>query len=142
VRQAGLAGGAEIQEADMPEHGPQDHGTPALEAQERPAPHHHAHGPTGPGTVLLELGENTGALLLDVPADLNGHEIEISPAGEPGQARTHSQVRERPTPSGVRYAALYEGVPAGVYTVWRDASTAALTVTVTGAQVTTCRWPG
>lgn len=125
----------------MPEHGPHDHRTQLHGTQEHPAPQHHAHGPTGPGTVLLELGANTGALLLDVPAGLNGREIEISLGGAP-KARTHAQVRERPAPSGLRYCALYEGLRAGVYTVWRDARTAALTVTVTGGQVTTCRWPG
>lgn len=115
---------------------------PQHDAHEHRTRQHHAYGPTGPGTVLLELGANTGALLLDVPAALNGREIEISPAGPAGQARRHAQVRERPAPSGLRYCALYEGVPAGVCTVWRDAGTAALTVTVTGGQVTVCRWPG
>jgi 16S rRNA A1518/A1519 N6-dimethyltransferase RsmA/KsgA/DIM1 with predicted DNA glycosylase/AP lyase activity len=39
------------------------------------------HGPTGPGTVVLEIGPGVGALILHTPAELNGHEIEISPTG-------------------------------------------------------------
>ena len=39
----------------------------------------HAYGPTGAGTVMLDLGPDTGALVLYTPAYLAGREIEISP---------------------------------------------------------------
>jgi hypothetical protein len=51
-------------------------------------------------------------------------------------------VRERRTGAGVSYAAVYPGLRADEYTVWRDASTAAGTVTIAGGQVTRYRWPG
>jgi hypothetical protein len=35
-------------------------------------------GPSGPGTVVLELGADVGALVLHTPAELDGREIEIS----------------------------------------------------------------
>ena len=35
-------------------------------------------GPSGPGTVVLELGADVGALVLLTPAELDGREIEIS----------------------------------------------------------------
>ena len=38
-----------------------------------------AAGPSGPGTVVLELGADVGALVLYAPADLDGREIDISP---------------------------------------------------------------
>ena len=38
-------------------------------------------GPSGPGSVVLEIGEGIGALVLDAPAGLIGREIEISPSG-------------------------------------------------------------
>jgi hypothetical protein len=95
---------------------------------------HHAAGATGAGSVVLELGGDVGVLLIAAPASLLGHEIEISPAGDPG-ARTHSMVRERVTAAGTSHAAVYPGVPAGQYTVWRDAGTPAGTVTVAGGQV-------
>ena len=43
-----------------------------------------AAGPSGPGTVVLELGAGVGALVLYTSAELDGREIEIS-RGEPGR---------------------------------------------------------
>jgi hypothetical protein len=104
----------------------------------------HTHGPTGPGTVIMELGADIGALILYTPADLDGAEIEISrPAdpADPAARRTHSQVRQRPVAGVTRYAAVYSSLPAGQYTIWRDEDRPAATVTVTGGQITSCRWP-
>ncbi len=98
-------------------------------------------GPSGPGTVLLDLGPGAGALVLRTGPDANGREIEISPAGCPSGHRTHSQVRAREVPSGTQYAAVYPGLPAGDYTVWLDARTPASEVTVAEAAVTTAWWP-
>jgi len=97
--------------------------------------------PSGTGTVLLDIGADTGALILHAPAELNGVEIEISPNGAAGAPRTHSRVRERRVGTGVRYAAVYPAVPSGTYTVWRDSVTPAATVTIAGGSVTSCRWP-
>jgi len=99
------------------------------------------YGPTEAGTVLLELGAEVGALILHVPQELNGHEIDISRAGAPDAPRTHAQVRERPSGRGTVYSALYPGLAAGSYAVWRDEATVAATVTVTGGQVASCTWP-
>lgn len=97
--------------------------------------------PSGVGTVVLDIGGDTGALILHAPAELNGVEIEISPNGVREAARTHSRVRERRVGSAVRYAAVYPAVPAGCYTIWRDAATPAATVTVTGGSIASCQWP-
>jgi hypothetical protein len=99
----------------------------------------HRYGPTSAGTVLLDLGAETGALVLYTPAALAGAEIEISP-DTPGAARTHAAVRARPGPRGTRYAAVYDGLAAGGYTIWRDHDTAAGTVTIHGGQVTSHHW--
>jgi hypothetical protein len=96
-------------------------------------------GPSGPGTVVMELGASVGALILYTPADLDGEEIEIS---RDGNARTHSRVRPRHLPGLTRYAAVYPGLPAGRYTIWRDEHTPAAAVTVAGGQVSSCHWPG
>lgn len=96
--------------------------------------HHHAYGATGPGSVVLELGGEVGVLVIHTPAARHGEEIEISPVA--GGPRTHSMVRERALPDRISYAALYPGVPAGDYTVWRDHDTPAGTVTITGGRVT------
>jgi len=97
--------------------------------------------PSGIGTVLLDIGADTGALILHAPAELNGVEIEISPDGVRNAARTHSRVRERRVGSAVGHAAVYPAVPAGSYTIWRDAASPAATVTITGGSVTSSRWP-
>jgi hypothetical protein len=97
--------------------------------------------PSGPGTVVLNLGAGTGALILHTPASMNGDEIEISRSGPPAAVRTHSQVRERRTSTSVRYAAVYPDLPAGDYTVWLDAVTPAGTVTIAGGSVTSFHWP-
>jgi len=99
-------------------------------------------GPSGPGTVVLNLGAGVGALVLFTPADLDGAEIEISRVDDPGTRRTHSQVRPRRLPGQTRYAAVYQDLTAGPYTIWRDQDTPAAAVTVAGGQVTSCHWPG
>ena len=100
-----------------------------------------AAGPSGPGTVVLELGAGIGALILYTPADLDGAEIEISRDDDPGARRTHSQVRQRPMATATAYAAVYPSLAVGQYTVWRDEHSLAATATVTGGQVTSCHWP-
>jgi len=99
--------------------------------------------PSFSGSVVLDFGPGTGALVLHTPPEFDSMEIEISRiAGGVPSARTHSCVRQRHTPGGVQYAAVYPGLAAGDYVVWRDASTSAMIVTVAGGRVTTACWPG
>jgi hypothetical protein len=100
-------------------------------------------GPSSAGSVVLELGDAVGVLVLEATVELNGKEIEISPVdGAHGHAhRTHSMVRERGTAAGKSYAAVYPGLAVGTYTVWRDRDTPAGTVTIDGGRVTRYRWP-
>jgi hypothetical protein len=97
-------------------------------------------GPSGPGTVVLELGAGVGALVLYTPAELDGREIEIS-RDEPGASRTHSQVRPRHMATGTRYAAVYPDLAAGPYTIWADEQSTAGRVVITGGLVTNWSWP-
>jgi hypothetical protein len=102
-------------------------------------------GPSTSGSVVLELGPGIGALVLHTPPELDGAEIEISPVGQPEDPsghRTHSQVRQRITPGGTQFAAVYPGLAIGDYTVWRDKNTPALTVTIESGKVTSAKWPG
>jgi hypothetical protein len=116
-------------------------------------------GPSSAGSVVLELGDTVGVLVLEAPAEMIGWEIEISPvdgtpdrqhdhdhAHDGGHAhahdhRTHSMVRERGTAAGTSYAAVYPGLAVGTYTVWRDRDTPVGTVTIDGGRVTRYRWP-
>jgi hypothetical protein len=107
---------------------------------------HHAAGPSRPGSVILDLGPGTGALVLYTGPDLAGAEIQISPQALPAR-RTHAQVRQRHgqprdrSDAHIRYAAVFPALPAGRYTIWHDADTPAGTLTITGGQVTERHWP-
>ena len=99
-------------------------------------------GPSGPGSVVLELGHDVGALVLETSAALLGQETEISPVGGAMAAgRTHSVVRERRTAEGTSYAAVYPGLAAGRYVIWRHMDTPVGEVTIDGGRVTRFRWP-
>jgi hypothetical protein len=102
----------------------------------------HNHGPSAVGSVVLNLGGDIGALIIQAEADLLGVEIDISPLDGTGPTlRTHSMVRERQTVPQPRYDAVYPDLPAGRYTIWHDAHTPAGTVTITGGQITTFQHP-
>ena len=54
----------------------------------------------------------------------------------------HVAVIARPIVGGTEYSAVYPGLRQGRYDLWlRPDEPTALTITVTGAQVTTVRWP-
>ena len=53
-------------------------------------------GPSHAGSVVLDIGGDTGALILHAPAEMLGREIDVTPAGAPDAHGTHSLVR-RPT---------------------------------------------
>lgn len=98
----------------------------------------HAYGPSETGSVVLDLGGDTGALIIYTGRDLHGREIEISRADTP---RTHSAVRERRVRDGTFHSAVYPDLPAGLYTVWWDDRTPAGAVTVSGGSVAEFVWP-
>ena len=80
--------------------------------------HNHDHSTdVRPEHVMLDLGPGVGALVLHTDASLHGHEIEISPAGSDDE-RSHKQVHERPAGGRPLYAAVFESLPEGEYTLW------------------------
>ncbi|MEV1332299.1 phospholipase [Micromonospora costi] len=87
---------------------------------------------------MLELGGDTGALIIHTGPDLHGREIEISPVGGP---RTHAAVRERRVRDRTFHSAVYPDLPAAVYTVWWDERTPAGSVRVAGGAVVEFVWP-
>src|SRR5258705_11832812 len=92
-------------------------------------------GPSGSGSVVLDLGPDIGALILHTPPELDSREIEISRRADgPPRSRTHSRVRQRHTPGGVQYAAVYPGLAPGEYLVWRATATNVMTLTIAGAE--------
>jgi len=94
----------------------------------------------GNGFAVLDIGDNTGALLLYTPSHMAGTEIEISRVGE-STRRQHVVVRARHSPAGTTYAALYPKLASGRYELWAATGTVALTVAIDGGSVTEARWP-
>jgi len=88
-----------------------------------------------PEHVMLDLGPGVGALVLHTDADRHGVEIEISPSGSDDR-RSHKQVHERPAGGRPRYAAVFDRLPAGEYTLWLDGRPLRREVAVAGAAVT------
>jgi hypothetical protein len=103
--------------------------------------HHHDAGPSDPGTVVLDIGAELGALIIYTTAQQLGLEIEISPGKTSDARRTHMAVRARNLDSHTIYGAVYPSLVEGIYTIWLDADTVLATVSVHGAQVTQFSWP-
>ena len=87
--------------------------------------------PSGQGSVVLDIGGDVGALLLRVPAMLNGYEIDIQP-DDLTMPRTHSAVRARVLTGGTSYAAVYPSLKEGTYTIVDSGQT----FTITGGAIT------
>jgi hypothetical protein len=70
-------------------------------------------------SVVLDIGEDVGALILYTSADHHTEEIEVSLlGGDPAARRVHSAVLERGLGGRTFYAATYPELPAGDYQVW------------------------
>jgi hypothetical protein len=100
---------------------------------------HHHYGASGEGTVVLDIGGATGALVVHTPGDLAGLEIELARRGEDGPF-VHTAVRERHLPGATLLAAVFAEVPAGDYTLLGVGTHPPVAVTVSGGCVTELTW--
>jgi hypothetical protein len=110
----------------------------------------------GQGAVLLDIGGDIGAVVVDMPSEMVGVEVEVRPAA-PGQGRDedgapggpqrhahhpHVAVVVRPLPSGSAPSLVFGEVPQGTYELCeKGSSQVRLTATVTGGEVTELVWP-
>ena len=108
-------------------------------------PHHHAkqldhhrHTADG-GPVVLDVGDDVGALVLHTTFDQVGAEIEISPVGEPDR-RHHVAVHPRYLGGTQIYAAVYPDLIDGVYQLWSMTGEPAQTIRIHGGHITEARW--
>ena len=113
-------------------------------AMEAPAEAHNAFA--GQGAVLLDIGGDVGALVVAMPPETVGQEVEIRPVdGSPPAGHHHHfphvAVVVRPTPDGPLPSLVYPDVRAGDYelVVIGDES-ARRPVRVEGGTVTTTAW--
>ena len=69
--------------------------------------------------VVLDIGEDIGALIVHTDASQHGREIEASPQGH-DWLRTHTEVLERRFNGQAVFAAVFAALPAGEYVIWRN----------------------
>ena len=108
--------------------------------------HHHGEDLSyaGQGAVLVDIGEDVGALVVYMPDDMAGEEIEICPAtaDRTAEHRPHVAVLPRPIGNTVAYSAVFPALSAGDYELYRKPDgPVRLTASVMGAQVSEVRWP-
>jgi hypothetical protein len=72
--------------------------------------------PSWQGSVILDIGNGVGALVLRTSRQWLDHEIDLTP-DDPSLPHTHSAVRERRSPQGPSYAAVYPQLREGGYTL-------------------------
>jgi hypothetical protein len=93
--------------------------------------HEHYSTRKHPEFVVLEIGDELGALIVHTDADMHGVEIESS----------HKEVLERVTGGRSAYTAVFDQLAAGTYTLWMDGVARIRGVTVRGGGVAQLRWP-
>ena len=94
-----------------------------------------------PEFVVLEIGEDVGALIIHADPETHGLEIEISPADD-DERRSHKEVLERDAGGQPAYNAVFDQLPAGTYTLWSEGVARVRGVAVPGGQIVELTWPG
>lgn len=122
--------------------------------------HHHPHphaevepevepelGPSGEGTVVLDIGGDRGAAIIFTPGELSGEEIEIRPVDQPWDG-THTAVRPRELPDTLAHAGVFGSLRAGAYQLRirrgdpvRAESEQVVDLVVVGGEVVQLEWP-
>jgi hypothetical protein len=110
----------------------------------------------GQGAVLLDIGGDVGALVVTMPPELEGVEVEVRPAhaeaqpvaddhghdhGEGHHHHPHVAVVNRPAGDGTVPSLVYPDLVAGDYVlVPKGGGPVHLHATITGGAVTTLDW--
>ena len=102
--------------------------------------HEHYAARRHPEFVVLEIGEDLGALIVHTGPDMHGVEIEISPAAADDR-RSHKQVLERRSGAEPAYTAVFDQLSAGTYTLWSEGVARVRGVEVPASSVAELRWP-
>lgn len=101
-------------------------------------PHTYADRPH-PEFVVLDIGEDLGALIVHTTPEFHGVEIHLSRSGEDDR-RQHKEVLERRAGGEPAFTAVFDALPAGRYTVWVEDQPLARGVRITGAGITELDW--
>jgi hypothetical protein len=111
--------------------------------------HGHAHAHQGseetyaarrhPEHVVLDIGDDIGALILHTHAAMLGVEVEISASGEDDR-RSHKDVLEREINGRPAYTAVFDKIREGSYTLWVDDVPHEREVIVSGGAISELDW--
>jgi hypothetical protein len=110
--------------------------------------HSHDHGPGGeenyaarrhPEHVVLDIGQDIGALIIHTDAGMHGVEVEISATGQDDR-RTHKDVLEREINGRPAYTAVFDNIRQGTYTLWVDDVACERDVVVSGGAISELDW--
>lgn len=101
----------------------------------------------GQGAVLVDIGEGVGALVVEMPREMVGFEIEARAASEESGHRHHHHrhvaVVDRQTPEGPVPSLVFGELPEGTYHLGaKGGEDVQLVATVRGSEVTQLTWPG
>ncbi len=113
--------------------------------------HDHENPYAGQGPVLLDIGGDIGALVVETPAELGGLEVEIRPEGATaderegrptGRHHPHVAVVARRAGERVVHSLVFRDVRAGRYELYAlPDGPVVLRAEVHGGQVTHSSWP-
>jgi hypothetical protein len=100
--------------------------------------------------VLLDIGGDVGALVVEMPGAMVGVEVEIRPdpsggvpGAPPGGHLPHVAVVNRRVPAGVVPSLVFPDLTEGRYQLClKGSDDVELSVEVTGGVVTEAAWPG
>lgn len=114
-------------------------------SHETQIPHAHQHHEASfwtrshPEHVVLDIGDDVGALVLYTPPNLHGREIDVSPLGHDSR-RVHTAVLERSVDGRPIFAAVYAELQAGTYRIWGDDPSLPSQVTIVGGTIAEIDW--
>jgi hypothetical protein len=91
------------------------------------------------GSVLVDVGEGAGAIVVFATAALLGREIEVSPRSDDAR-RTHTEVIERVVNARREFAAVFPSLPAGGYRLWGPDGGSPAEVAIVEGEVTQVDW--
>jgi hypothetical protein len=101
----------------------------------------------GQGSVLLDIGDDIGAVVVAMPSGMEGVEVEIRPDGDGGLSKGHVHhphvaVVNRPVEGGELPSLVFPEVREGGYGLYlKETAVRRLTLTVAGGRVTSAEWP-
>jgi len=92
-----------------------------------------------PDALVLDIGGDTGALLVHAPEGWIGIELDVTLAGEARSHHRHLMIRRLRAAGGDVIAGVLPQLTEGSYTVWGPDGAALAAVTIEGGRVTEVR---